>query len=649
MSIIINKLCDFIIYHHQHKCFSARIRYKFCFYIGKRSNGDTSGVQKKARLNLVGNNRGFVKIGDSFKNTIAWYYRKNTENIFSYSPFLQSIKSEIMSILQSSNLPIKFNLKLEATYNTPHVENSSVNRAFKTSARSIFEDTIIEEVVDEMCTILLAEEDGYQGKDSGFTLESIDGILLAVYKYTPLGGSSYIQLPNDIECKKACINPQSSDHQCFKWAILAKHVTGGNRHRVGDNYTRHDEKYNYTGLTFPTPLAEIKLFEKNNPDVSINVYGLKQRKDQKKVVHNVYPLKVVSEEKSDHFDLLLITDGDKSHYVYISNFSRLVRSQKTGHDGRIYICKRCFTSFNNQPRKFKLHGQDALEEHLKICGTHKPILPQMPPPGTMLEFEAWSKTQRHPIAIYADFEALLVKCEENKGSNTRVLQEHKPMSYGLSVVASKDVPSILLEKFDIPQKVVIHRGSKSQEGVAKHFVESIVTIAEKIEKLLKTNTPLIMTEEEKRSHIIKKTCNLCGKGFTIDNHKVADHNHLSGRFRQTLCNTCNLKLQTPVFVPCFIHNLSSYDAHFIVTELGYDSNSIRVIPNTEEKYISFTKYISNKFSIRFLDTFRFMASSLATLASNLITAEFEKFRETSKEFPSIDLPLVTRKGGYIFF
>jgi len=41
-----------------------------------------------------------------------------------------------------------------------------------------------------------------------------------------------------------------------------------------------------------------------------------------------------------------------------------------------------------------------------------------------------------------------------------------------------------------------------------------------------------------------------------------------------------------------------------------------------------------------------MATSLSTLASNLITPELEKFRETSKHFSAEDMVLVTRKGVY---
>ena len=613
---------------------------------GHHVENSNEAVNAKKTLMDIVNTRGFVKTGTSLSNKINWYYMKNTDNLTNYSSFLVTSKRDLIQLLKSLSTkhPIKYNLKLEATYNRPHVDNSAENRAFKTSAKEIFMDTDIEAKIDIDFANLMSEEDVYTSKGSGFTLQSIDGLLLGVYKYTPMGGSSYIPLPNDIKNKKAVINPQNSDQQCFKWSILAKHVLGNTKNQVAENYTLHEEKYNFSDLTFPTPIAEIKIFEKNNQNVSVNVYGLKKQKKDEKLI--IYPLKIVDEEEKDHFDLLLITNGDKSHYTFISNFSRLVRVQKTSHDGHVIFCKRCFTSFDNQPRNNILSGQAALEQHKLICGTHKPILPQMPAPGTILEFDGWKKTQRHPIVIYADFEALLVKCKESKGEKTTAFQKHEPMSYGFVVKATENVPAELLKKFNLPQEPIIFRGNESRQDVAKRFVNEVTEIARRVQDLLKTNKPIIMTKEEQTTHMMTNTCNLCKCHFSIKNNKVADHCHISGKFRQTLCNTCNLKLQTPNFIPCFLHNLSNYDAHFIVTELGYDSKTISVIPNSEEKFISFSKHVTNNFSIRFIDSCRFMASSLSTLASNLITPGFEKFRETAKHFFTEDMKLVTRKGVY---
>ncbi|KAL4100902.1 hypothetical protein QTP88_020927 [Uroleucon formosanum] len=223
------------------------------------------------------------------------------------------------------------------------------------------------------------------------------------------------------------------------------------------------------------------------------------------------------------------------------------------------------------------------------------------------------------------------------------MQKHRTMSYGFIVKASENVLLELLKQFGIPTEPVIYRGSENKQDVAKHFMESIVDVSEKIEKLLTTNSSLIMTYEDITRHTSCFKCNLC-KCDVNSRTRIRDHDHLTGKFRQTLYNSCNLSLKQPKYVPVFLHNLSNYDAHFIVTELGYDSHRIKIIPNSEEKFLTFSKYISNNFTIRFVDTFRFMATGLSTLATNLITSDLDKFRIIAKHFSNNDLPLVTRKG-----
>jgi hypothetical protein len=52
--------------------------------------------------------------------------QKNIKNYTNYQSFLSSIQSELIEKLEKSvnNHPIKFNLKLESTYNIPFNENS---------------------------------------------------------------------------------------------------------------------------------------------------------------------------------------------------------------------------------------------------------------------------------------------------------------------------------------------------------------------------------------------------------------------------------------------------------------------------------------------------------------------------------------------
>ena len=135
---------------------------------------------------------------------------------------------------------------------------------------------------------------------------------------------------------------------------------------------------------------------------------------------------------------------------------------------------------------------------------------------------------------------------------------------------------------------------------------------------------------------------------------MRDHCHFTGKFRGAAHNICNLQFKKPKFTPVFFHNLSGYDAHLFVKNLGKTEGNIKCIPNNEGKYITFSKDIvvgeyekdgkkhEIKHEIRFLDSFKFMASSLESLVGNL---EDEKLIETKKEFED-GANLMTRKGIY---
>ena len=134
------------------------------------------------------NTTGFVEINSAFGRMIIRYFRKNIENITNYRNFLDLVKPELIEKLSEQVFPIKYNLKLEATYDIPSVDRSAQNRSFKTSAKPIFDDTDIAAHVERDFSTLLAEEDSYMGRGSGFTLSCIDGLLLGVYRHTPLSG-----------------------------------------------------------------------------------------------------------------------------------------------------------------------------------------------------------------------------------------------------------------------------------------------------------------------------------------------------------------------------------------------------------------------------------------------------------------------------
>ncbi|KAF0730974.1 Uncharacterized protein FWK35_00029456 [Aphis craccivora] len=133
---------------------------------------------------------------------------------------------------------------------------------------------------------------------------------------------------------------------------------------------------------------------------------------------------------------------------------------------------------------------------------------------------------------------------------------------------------------------------------------------------------IALTEKEEKEFRIAKVCKICLLSFEENEY----HCHIAGKYKQCICFKSNFEINNLSFVPFFFHNLS-YDSHFIIRELGFDDKNIHVIPNFSEKYISFSKEVAPIFSIKFFDTFRFMASSLSGLAENLLEDK-SRFKET---------------------
>ena len=109
--------------------------------------------------------------------------------------------------------------------------------------------------------------------------------------------------------------------------------------------------------------------------------------------------------------------------------------------------------------------------------------------------------------------------------------------------------------------------------------------------------------------------------------KVRDHCHYTGKYRGAAHNICNLRYKITTRIPVVFHNRSIYDYHFIIKELVKEfEGNFECLGKNIEKYITFSvpikKKIKNKdleitYKIKFIDSFRFMSSSLSKLVNNL--------------------------------
>ena len=81
---------------------------------------------------------------------------------------------------------------------------------------------------------------------------------------------------------------------------------------------------------------------------------------------------------------------------------------------------------------------------------------------------------------------------------------------------------------------------------------------------------------------------VCLKEFNDPkNRKVRDHCHYNDLYRGAAHNNCNLKYLIPDYITIVFHNLSGYDAHLFIKELGrrFNKNDIGVNAENKEKYM----------------------------------------------------------------
>ena len=112
--------------------------------------------------------------------------------------------------------------------------------------------------------------------------------------------------------------------------------------------------------------------------------------------------------------------------------------------------------------------------------------------------------------------------------------------------------------------------------------------------------------------------------------KVRDNCHYAGKYRDAAHSICNLKFNVPHEIPVVFHNGSNCDYRFIIKELANDfEGKFECLGENTEKYKIFsiplekevTEIVKNDnesvvtitFKIKFIDSARFMATSLSNL------------------------------------
>ena len=177
-------------------------------------------------------------------------------------------------------------------------------------------------------------------RGSEFVYDSVDVLYYNLNKVSLSRGGSYIDSPKWLKNKKTTINPQNKkDDRCFQYAV----TVALNHEKIKNNPERISkikyfiDQYNWNEIDFPLHGKDWKKSESNNKSIALNILHASKK------IRHAYKSKY-NLTRENQVILLMITDGEKWHYLAVKRLSALFRGITSKHDGDFY-CLNCFQSY----------------------------------------------------------------------------------------------------------------------------------------------------------------------------------------------------------------------------------------------------------------------------------------------------------------
>ena len=365
---------------------------------------------------------------------------------------------------------------------------------------------------------------------------------------------------------------------------------------------KFENNFDWTGVGFPVSFRTIKRFESQN-QILINILSVEDRQ--------IY----ICRKGGDYeciANLMLITENNRKHYVAIKSLSRLLSSQNTKCKAKEHFCMNCLKGFKEESSR---------DEHVGYCKNNESVRIEMPHKNPIVQYSDGQFQFKVPFIIYADFESILEPIQ-SPGNNPSISSTRGVNVHTLSGWC-------FYSKFAYGKVMNPLKEYRGKDCVSK-FCEHIIAEARCLYESFPEKPMEPLTKAQLKEYNYTTECHICFKPFKENNRKVRDHSHYSGIYRGAAHSRCNLQYKIPSYIPVVFHNLAGYDAHMFIKELAKHGSKMGVIAKNTEDYISFSinvevdKYIDNngeekpkEITLRFIDSIKFMSSSLDSLVNNL--------------------------------
>ena len=198
-------------------------------------------------LSIVKNDSALVQLKAS-KQSIIDLFKDRLNEGFKYRLTLSVLLSKIKSDRNVEYSPIYFNSTTKTVINDKYY-------------------------LDQSFQEILGRIDNWINEGSGWIIEEIHNQSLNVSSYSPLIGSTCIELPNELKhSKKGLINIQNDDNKCFLWCHV-RHLNpiDKNPQRITKKDKEFANNLNYESINFPASKKDYCKIESQNK-IGINLF-----------------------------------------------------------------------------------------------------------------------------------------------------------------------------------------------------------------------------------------------------------------------------------------------------------------------------------------------------------------------------------------
>ena len=236
-----------------------------------------------------------------------------------------------------------------------------VNLAFNSRMMTVYNLNDKNEIVTTMIEHMAQQVENPALRNSKFVFDRMLYMDMDFHRLNLTRGSSYIPLPDWLTKNKAIIKPRNSDMECFKWAVIAAmkwEEIDRDCQRIS-KLRRYENDLDWDGIKFPVSFRDIKRFESRN-EITINILAVEDKK--------AYICRK-GKEYTRSANLMLITDGNRKHYITIKSLARLLSSQNSKHKESQHFCTNCLQGFPTEKSR---------DEHHSYCRHNEAVRIEMP-------------------------------------------------------------------------------------------------------------------------------------------------------------------------------------------------------------------------------------------------------------------------------